>query len=314
MPSMIGPCIAYRPDGRVCRAPAMVLDRRRGGLVCVACHWRQALDDQVAVTRAAAPAVTPPTPCATRRDTIGSEPLYALGGRDRVYVTKLVCTSGAHKVSPAGYRDWARRFGHFRDCRRCSRRRYYGTGRPRPYCTEACEAAARCERREQGRPVRRVLQLACRSCGEPLPTTMRADARYCSSRCRERACRDRRSSPRGGVRLPTPEVCPKLAAETLRLAWRLRRQSGERGRVHGGPIGQTRRITLVPPPPAPRPSDRGADRPPHEIAWHRGAQTPRGRSVADGAYSGRSSPSWSSPGPRRRRRSGYSGQRGVRSR
>jgi hypothetical protein len=33
---MHGPCIAYREDGRVCRAPATQLDGQRGGLVCAA--------------------------------------------------------------------------------------------------------------------------------------------------------------------------------------------------------------------------------------------------------------------------------------
>jgi hypothetical protein len=40
MPIMGGPCIAYLPDGSVCRAPASILDRQRGGLVCPDCHKR----------------------------------------------------------------------------------------------------------------------------------------------------------------------------------------------------------------------------------------------------------------------------------
>jgi hypothetical protein len=33
---MTGWCIAYRVDGRVCREPAHIVDRQRGGLVCAA--------------------------------------------------------------------------------------------------------------------------------------------------------------------------------------------------------------------------------------------------------------------------------------
>jgi hypothetical protein len=33
---MTGWCIAYRADGRVCREPARLVDRQRGGLVCAA--------------------------------------------------------------------------------------------------------------------------------------------------------------------------------------------------------------------------------------------------------------------------------------
>jgi hypothetical protein len=33
---MTGWCIAYREDGRVCREPAHIVDRQRGGLVCSA--------------------------------------------------------------------------------------------------------------------------------------------------------------------------------------------------------------------------------------------------------------------------------------
>ena len=31
---MTGWCIAYRADGQVCRAPAHIVDRQRGGPVC----------------------------------------------------------------------------------------------------------------------------------------------------------------------------------------------------------------------------------------------------------------------------------------
>jgi hypothetical protein len=60
MHAMTGTCIAYLADGRVCRAPAAILDRQRGGLICPDCHRRQVLDDQVAITRVVAQAS--PTP------------------------------------------------------------------------------------------------------------------------------------------------------------------------------------------------------------------------------------------------------------
>jgi hypothetical protein len=31
---MTGWCVAYREDGQVCREPARLVDRQRGGLVC----------------------------------------------------------------------------------------------------------------------------------------------------------------------------------------------------------------------------------------------------------------------------------------
>jgi hypothetical protein len=31
----MSPCLAYRDDGSLCRAPARILDHQRGGLVCL---------------------------------------------------------------------------------------------------------------------------------------------------------------------------------------------------------------------------------------------------------------------------------------
>jgi hypothetical protein len=31
----MSPCIVYRDDGTLCRAPAAILDPQRGGMVCV---------------------------------------------------------------------------------------------------------------------------------------------------------------------------------------------------------------------------------------------------------------------------------------
>ena len=54
MSTRVAQCLAYLDDGRVCRAPAAVLDHQRGGLICADCHRRQVLDDQVGATRAVA--------------------------------------------------------------------------------------------------------------------------------------------------------------------------------------------------------------------------------------------------------------------
>jgi hypothetical protein len=45
--TMVGWCIAYREDGRVCREPVRIVDRQRHGLVCAA-HAPAAAAEKVA--------------------------------------------------------------------------------------------------------------------------------------------------------------------------------------------------------------------------------------------------------------------------
>lgn len=75
------------------------------------------------------------------------------------------------------------------DCIRCGKRTHRNNFRRRRYCSDACVASARNERRDRTHD--RVPR-PCDTCGDTF-TPPRSDGRYCSAACRQKAYRARRA-------------------------------------------------------------------------------------------------------------------------